>query len=72
MTAEPIVYDHLTANAPWMNKLLPEAQDAVRRNVAQAPALDERQRERLRLLFRQTDVREETPPSRKAPPNASP
>jgi hypothetical protein len=72
MTADPIVYDHLTAETPWMNKLSPEAQEAVRRNVAQAPALDERQRERLRLLFRRTDVRGGTPPSRKAPPNASP
>lgn len=37
--------------SPWMAKLSPEAREAVRANVAQAPALSERQRARLRLLF---------------------
>lgn len=40
--------------SPWMAKLNPEAREAVRRNVAQAPTLTTRQRERLRLLFRAT------------------
>ena len=34
-----------------MAKLNPEAREAVRRNVAQAPALTNAQREKLRLLF---------------------
>lgn len=37
--------------SPWMAKLSPEAREAVRRNVAGAPPLTERQRARLRLLF---------------------
>jgi hypothetical protein len=37
--------------SPWMAKLSPESREAVRRNVAQAPPLSDRQRERLRLLF---------------------
>lgn len=37
--------------SPWMAKLSPDAQEAVRRNVAGAPPLTERQRARLRLLF---------------------
>jgi hypothetical protein len=35
-----------------MAKIDPKSQDAVRRNVAEAPPLSDRQRERLRLLFR--------------------
>lgn len=42
----------MSANiTPWMAKLSPEAREAVRRNVADAPPLTERQRARLRLLF---------------------
>jgi hypothetical protein len=41
---------------PWLAKLSPEAREAVRRNVAQAPPLSDRQRERLRLLFRSKGV----------------
>ena len=41
-----------TSISPWMAPLTPEAREAVRRNVAQAPPLSDRQRERLRLLFR--------------------
>jgi hypothetical protein len=37
---------------PWMGALSAESRDAVRRIVAEAPALTDRQRERLRLLFR--------------------
>ncbi len=37
---------------PWMAPLSGESRDAVRRNIAQAPKLTDRQRERLRLLFR--------------------
>lgn len=37
--------------SPWMAKLTPEAREAVRRNVADAPPLTQRQRARLRLLF---------------------
>lgn len=39
--------------SPWMAKLSPEARAAVRTNVAAAPALSQRQRARLRLLFQQ-------------------
>jgi hypothetical protein len=38
--------------SPWMAPLDPKSRDAVRRNVAAAPPLTDRQRERLRLLFR--------------------
>jgi hypothetical protein len=38
--------------SPWMAKLSPESREAVRRNVAQAPPLTEKQKARLRLLFR--------------------
>jgi len=44
----------VTACTPWMRGLDVAAQEAVRRNVAQAPPLSDRQRERLRLLFRRT------------------
>lgn len=37
--------------SPWLEKLSPEAREAVRANVAAAPPLTERQRARLRLLF---------------------
>lgn len=37
---------------PWMRRLDPKTREAVRRNVAQAPPLTARQREKLRLLFR--------------------
>ncbi len=37
---------------PWMEKLDQKSRDNVRRNVAAAPPLTDRQRERLRLLFR--------------------
>jgi hypothetical protein len=40
--------------SPWMAKLSPESRELVRRNVAQAPPLTTRQKERLRLLFRST------------------
>lgn len=39
---------------PWLAKLSPESREAVRRIVSQAPPLTDRQRERLRLLFRST------------------
>lgn len=55
--AEPIVHN-LTALSPWMANLPPESRDAVRRNVAQAPPLSDRQRERLRLLFRKITLGE--------------
>ena len=45
--------DLATDLAPWMKPLSPEARDAVLRNVDAAPPFTERQRERLRLLFRQ-------------------
>ncbi len=38
--------------SPWMARLDPDTREAVRRNVAQAPPLTPRQRERIRLLFR--------------------
>lgn len=38
--------------SPWMAKLSPESREAVRRNVAQAPPLTQKQNARLRLLFR--------------------
>lgn len=38
--------------SPWMDPLSEKSRDAVLRNVAQAPPLSDRQRERLRLLFR--------------------
>jgi hypothetical protein len=38
--------------SPWMAPLNPKSREAVRRNVAKAPPLSERRRERLRLLFR--------------------
>ena len=37
---------------PWLEPLDPQTRDAVRANVAVAPPLTDRQRERLRLLFR--------------------
>jgi len=37
---------------PWMEPLSPETREALRRNIASAPPLSDRQRERLRLLFR--------------------
>lgn len=37
-----------------MEPLSPKAREAVRRNVAEAPPLTDRTRERLRLLFRST------------------
>lgn len=40
-----------TPLTPWMARLSPDAREAVRRNVAQAPPLTPRQRDRLRLLF---------------------
>ena len=40
--------------SPWMARLDPKTRDNVRRNVAAAPPLTDRQRERLRLLFRHT------------------
>jgi hypothetical protein len=40
--------------SPWMAKLDAKSREAVRRNVAAAPRLSDRQRERLRLLFRDT------------------
>jgi DNA-binding CsgD family transcriptional regulator len=40
--------------SPWLAKLSPESRELVRRYVAQAPPLTDRQRERLRLLFRST------------------
>ena len=40
--------------SPWLAKLTPEAREAVRRNVAEAPPLTERQRARLRLLFQKS------------------
>ena len=43
------------ALSPWMAKLDPEAREAVRHNVAQAPALTGAQRDKLRLLFRMRD-----------------
>jgi hypothetical protein len=58
MTADPLGAEDLTAMSPWMANLPPESRDAVRRNVAQAPALTDRQRERLRLLFRKTTLGE--------------
>lgn len=67
MCAEPIV-DAVTAISPWMANLPPESRDAVRRNVAQAPPLSDRQRERLRLLFRKTTLGE----SEKGNKNESP
>ena len=41
-----------TTLSPWMIRLDAKTRDAVRRNVTQAPPLSDRQRERLRLLFR--------------------
>jgi hypothetical protein len=41
-----------SAESPWMAHLDAQAREAVRRNVATAPPLSDRQRERLRLLFR--------------------
>lgn len=38
--------------SPWMQPLDEKTREAVRRNVAQAPAFTTRQREKLRLLFR--------------------
>ncbi|MGV0081724.1 hypothetical protein ACRUZW_25970 [Mycobacterium colombiense] len=38
--------------APWMRPLDEKTRETVRRNVAQAPPLTQRQREKLRLLFR--------------------
>jgi hypothetical protein len=35
--------------SPWMAKLSPESREVVRRNVAQAPPLTEKQKARLRL-----------------------
>jgi hypothetical protein len=37
---------------PWMRPLDTKTREAVRHNVAQAPPLTQRQREKLRLLFR--------------------
>jgi hypothetical protein len=37
---------------PWMTPLDPQTRDAVLAIVADAPPLSDRQRERLRLLFR--------------------
>lgn len=37
---------------PWLAKLSPETRAAVARFAAAAPPLTDRQRERLRLLFR--------------------
>jgi hypothetical protein len=43
----------MSAELPlWMANLSPESREAVRRIVAEAPPLTDRQRERLRLLFR--------------------
>jgi hypothetical protein len=41
-----------SAESPWMARLGQKSRDAVQRNVATAPPLTDRQRERLRLLFR--------------------
>ena len=41
-----------SAEPPWMTPLDQKSRNAVRRNVATAPKLTDRQRERLRLLFR--------------------
>jgi hypothetical protein len=37
---------------PWMEPLDVKTREAVRHNVAKAPPLTQRQREKLRLLFR--------------------
>jgi len=37
---------------PWLQPLSPEAREVVRRNVETAPPLSDRQRQRLRNLFR--------------------
>lgn len=39
--------------SPWMKPLDEKSREAVRRNVAHAPPLTERQRNRLRMLFMQ-------------------
>ncbi len=41
---------------PWMAMLDPATREAVQANVSRAPALTERQKERLRLLFRDTST----------------
>lgn len=41
-----------TEEPPWMGPLDAKTREAVRHNVAQAPPLTQRQREKLRLLFR--------------------
>jgi hypothetical protein len=38
--------------SPWLAPLDPQARETVRRTVADAPELTDRQREHLRLLFR--------------------
>jgi hypothetical protein len=58
MTADLLGDDDVTAMSPWMANLPPESRNAVHRNVAQAPPLTDRQRERLRLLFRKTNLGE--------------
>lgn len=41
---------------PWLAQLSPECRDAVRRNVAQAPPLNDEQVERLAALLRTSGV----------------
>ena len=43
-----------SAEPPWMTPLDPHTREAVRNSVSQAPKLTDRQREHLRLLFRDT------------------
>lgn len=40
------------ATAPWLENLSPECREAVRAATVAAPPLTERQKARLRMLFR--------------------
>jgi hypothetical protein len=52
VTVERLVAEAPGQPPPWLAKLSPESRAAIAAGVAEWPELTERQRERLRLLFR--------------------